>query len=180
MANYVAYSRSEDFRIKDVDALRADLKAWGVEHDVEVHITVDAPGAPEMPAPAATVYLTSQSDDGDWPSFEDDWVVDRLLYSDDDEVATRFGGYDLTEEQRSELLNELPHYKDVADLTDLIGKHLVPGEVAILTSVGHEKLRYVVGYATAVNAYGESHTVSLGDINEYARRLAQTPATSED
>ena len=36
---------------------------------------------------------------------------------------------------------------------------------------GHEKLRYISGYAEAINAKGERRTVSLSDIYGLAREL---------
>lgn len=50
-------------------------------------------------------------------------------------------------------------------------RFLKDGEVAVLMSVGAEKLRYVAGWALAVNSAGESVTVSLDDI--YAAAVKQ-------
>ncbi|MDX5895172.1 hypothetical protein [Rubrobacter radiotolerans] len=60
---------------------------------------------------------------------------------------------------------------DCSDL-DLFGElagHLAPGEVAILEEVGAEKLRYLIGYAVAVNSSGERIAVSIDDIYERVR-----------
>ena len=40
----------------------------------------------------------------------------------------------------------------------------MPDSVAVLQEVGHEKLRYLVGVALAVNADGEILKVSLDDL----------------
>lgn len=50
-----------------------------------------------------------------------------------------------------------------------IAEHLAEGEVAILQEVGAEKLRYLVGYAVAVNHRGERLAVSIDDIYEKVR-----------
>jgi hypothetical protein len=52
--------------------------------------------------------------------------------------------------------------------TELAG-HLAEGEVVVLQEVGAEKLRYLVGYAVAVNHCGEKLAVSIDDIYEKVR-----------
>lgn len=47
---------------------------------------------------------------------------------------------------------------------DILAKHLADGWVAIIMEVGHEKYRYLNGYASAVNNKGETRTLSLNDI----------------
>lgn len=63
---------------------------------------------------------------------------------------------------------------DDIDFTDELSKHLVEGEVAIIMSVGAEKLRYVSGYATAVNSKGDTVEISLDDIYEKASLALNT------
>lgn len=50
------------------------------------------------------------------------------------------------------------------DLADELSTHLAPGSVAVLEEAGSEKLRYLVGYATAVNHLGQTITVSISDV----------------
>ena len=50
------------------------------------------------------------------------------------------------------------------DFLKELSQHLVKGEVAVVMEVGSEKMRYLVGYACAVNAKGEHIEVSLNDI----------------
>lgn len=57
------------------------------------------------------------------------------------------------------------------DLAAIIAEHLADDEVAVLMEAGHEKLRYISGYAEAINAKGERRTVSLSDIYGLAREL---------
>ncbi len=47
--------------------------------------------------------------------------------------------------------------------TDL-APHLVEDQVAILIEIGNEKLRYLIGHATAVHSSGRSIAISLNDI----------------
>lgn len=50
------------------------------------------------------------------------------------------------------------------DLPAELAEHLAEGSVAVLEEAGSEKLRYIVGYAIAVNHEGEVLSVSLRDI----------------
>jgi hypothetical protein len=60
-------------------------------------------------------------------------------------------------------------YLDV-DVVDLVAGHLAPGEVAVLQEVGAEKLRYLTGWAIAINSDGERVEVSIEDI--YGKAVA--------
>lgn len=55
------------------------------------------------------------------------------------------------------------------DLHAELAGHLAEGEVAVLEEVGAEKLRYLVGYAVAVNHRGETLAVSIDDVYERVR-----------
>ncbi|CAN5625847.1 hypothetical protein BH24ACT20_BH24ACT20_00350 [soil metagenome] len=50
------------------------------------------------------------------------------------------------------------------DLHAELSEHLAEGEVAVLEEVGAEKLRYLVGYAVAVNHKGETLSISIDEI----------------
>lgn len=64
------------------------------------------------------------------------------------------------------------------DLHAELAGHLAEGEVAVLEEVGAEKLRYLVGYAVAVNHRGEKLAVSLDDIYEKVRAAGWGPDVS--
>ena len=68
------------------------------------------------------------------------------------------------------------------DVAEIVYPHLADGEVAILMESGHEKLRYVTGYAVAINQRGERRSLNLSDIYEQARRWARTslPRNTEE
>lgn len=55
------------------------------------------------------------------------------------------------------------------DLHAELAGHLAEGEVAVLQEAGAEKLRYLVGYAVAVNHRGEKLAVSIDDVYEKVR-----------
>lgn len=57
------------------------------------------------------------------------------------------------------------------DLPEIVSKHLVDGDVAIFMESGAEKLRYVAGYAEAINNKGERKSINLAQIFELAKEL---------
>lgn len=67
------------------------------------------------------------------------------------------------------LYDEQAESEEEIDLHAELADHLAEGEVAILEEVGAEKLRYLVGYAVAVNHRGEKLAVSIDDIYEKVR-----------
>lgn len=62
------------------------------------------------------------------------------------------------------------------DFAAELADHLDPRDVAIIFEVGHEKLRYVSGYATAIRSDGQTHHLSLHDIYDQAREAFKDPA----
>lgn len=64
------------------------------------------------------------------------------------------------------------------DLHEELAGYLAKGEVAVLQEVGAEKLRYLVGYAVAVNHRGERLAVSIDDIYEKVRAAGWGPDIS--
>lgn len=57
------------------------------------------------------------------------------------------------------------------DIEEEIATHLQPGDVAVLMEVGYEKLRYLMGFAVAINSAGHTRTVSIDDIMFLAHDL---------
>ncbi len=59
---------------------------------------------------------------------------------------------------------------DALDFMDELAQHLADGSPAVLVAAGAEKLRYVCGYATAVNNTGKQVSVSIRSIYELAEK----------
>jgi len=68
---------------------------------------------------------------------------------------------------------------DFDDFVDELSKQLKPSHVAIMMECGAEKLRYVTGFALAVNSNGTTKTVSLNDIYKKADRLGKHRTCAE-
>lgn len=56
------------------------------------------------------------------------------------------------------------------DMLAEISKHLAPGSVCVMMESGHEKLRYIIGWAEAINHRGKRVSVNLQDIFKLARK----------
>lgn len=63
-------------------------------------------------------------------------------------------------------------YDDI-DFMDELSKHLADDEVAILHEAGAEKLRYINGFAIAINNKAERRVISLDDIYIHAKELGK-------
>lgn len=64
------------------------------------------------------------------------------------------------------------------ELIDIVSKHLAKDSVAIFMEVGAEKMRYLNGYAIAINSKGQTKTVSIDDIYQLAEKLGTVESTA--
>jgi hypothetical protein len=62
-----------------------------------------------------------------------------------------------------------PETHEEIDFELTLSGHLAPGQVAVLMEVGHEKMCYVGGYATAINDEGKRIDINLCDIYKMAQ-----------
>jgi hypothetical protein len=60
------------------------------------------------------------------------------------------------------------------DLVAELATHLVEGSIAILMETGHEKARYMSGYAIALNSEGQQVALILSDIYTKAAEFFHT------
>lgn len=65
------------------------------------------------------------------------------------------------------------------DFMDELSTHLADGSVAILTAAGFEKLRYISGYADAINNKGERKSVNIYSIYEMSKSLGSDITVAE-
>lgn len=56
-----------------------------------------------------------------------------------------------------------------------VAEHLVDGEVLVLVASGHENLRYITGYAQAINSKGDIVGISIDDIYQKAAEEFNVP-----
>lgn len=74
--------------------------------------------------------------------------------------------------------NEDQEVADFDDFFDELATHL-DKDVAILQEVGAEKLRYLTGWAVAVNAKGKTVWVNINDIYKKAKKLGNVVSEAE-
>lgn len=68
---------------------------------------------------------------------------------------------------------------DEIDFMSELSEHLADDEVAILQESGAEKLRYIVGYAVAINNKGERREISIHGIYDLAKELGKNVTQAE-
>lgn len=169
MANYVASARSNYFRVRD----EAAFGAWvATLPGVAAHKENAEDGADRF------VLLVEDGDCGGWPfqrevqlhepEPHDDFLrrgraeLERAREAGKTEEEVRALASELQDERCRVLAGSVEEQE--IDLAAELSGHLAEGEVAVLKEVGHERLRALVGEATAVNCRGEKLSVSLQDI----------------
>lgn len=65
------------------------------------------------------------------------------------------------------------------DFMDELAEHLADNEVAILQEAGAEKLRFINGYAIAINNKKETKQINLDDIYALAKELGSNITKAE-
>lgn len=144
MSTYTSAYRTNYFRVRDLDAFRQTLTANGIAIDPysldEPHLSTTPPAA----APQGSVAIIAPNGtpwlDADYTKAE--WEEE---HNDD---------------------TEKPEFYE--DIVYLIADHIVPGDVAIITVTGQEKMAYLTGVAFAIDHTGELITVTLDDIYDKA------------
>lgn len=154
MSNTEAANRTNYFRVKDLDAFKANLKRYGIDFGAwgsHSDIVLDE-GSNNTPAGAIALFA-----EGFWPGFDEDSIAARLDIEDE----------------------ETPVPNDFESIEALIAAHLVATDVAIVMGISQEKMRYVSGYAVAINAQGEERAINLDSIYALAEEIATdgTPVT---
>lgn len=152
MSNYAANARTNAFVVKNLAALEADLAVYGLsisEEDWKGDMVVYKRSKPNE------ITLLSY---GGWPLMDEDSVASRLGLDD--------GEHD-----------DVPVPSEFDSLHQLVGSHLVKGQVAVFIEVGQEKMRYLGGTAVAVNSEGETRRVDLEDIYDLAKEIAPEGAS---
>lgn len=185
MANYICAARSNYFRVKDLDAFKKAL----AQHDISVGgwkqgATLVLHESPENKPEGSIAIFAYEG----WPDMEMLW---EGLAQGAAEVAC--GAYEpLPDDSRApgKTYDETNLPCDVClhpgadhdgtgprywhDLTTLVAAHLIPGDVAVLAEAGFEAMRWVNGFAVAVNSDGETETVDLDHIYKKAAHLGTT------
>lgn len=146
MANYSGTGRSNYIHVTDLEMIKkiADIYQLCVRAD-ETDPTY--------------VYFYSVSEDGDIETY---YTVSNWAYA----------------EKYEDIFGNLPkdclEFGDAVELPDFmdtIAKYMVEEEVFIWQHVGSEKLRYLNGYAVAINAKGKHVSISIDEIYNRAKQL---------
>ncbi len=145
MANYYAAARSNYFNVVDVEKFENDMSFIP-----GIEVETDKEGR--------MCVLASGDDCGCWPGF----VQIDMDDIDDGRTIPAW-------------LGDAPSEEFEVDLPVLVAEHLADGEVAVFMESGAEKLRYIIGFAEAINNKGERKTISLNDIYDMAKDMTNRP-----
>lgn len=143
MANYYGVGRTNYFKVKDPDAFKkALLYLSGIRFDQK--------------SDGSFVLMDDNPDGGGW------------------NVCHEMTGVDDPADWEHCVVDEGegPGDVDTIDISLFIAPFLAEGEVAVVQEVGHEKYRYLIGWATAVDWRGNTKTVSIDDIYLWADTVA--------
>lgn len=144
MSTFAGNARTNDFQVKDLTALRADLASVGITAAEADRMGFGADFVIRE-NPDGSIRILSA---GTWPRFDEDSIAERLDLDEDEDVPS-------THES----------------LAHLIAAHLVDDEVAVFIEIGQEGFRYLAGNATAINNKGEIRAIDLEDIYDLATQL---------
>jgi hypothetical protein len=102
-------------------------------------------------------------------AFCDRWNLHLVEKSTQEDPASVMVGFLCDDEQGfpNELQDDTGIAHDVDFMSEL-AEYLTDDAVAIVMEIGHEKLRYLVGYAVAVNAQGHTVSINLDEIYDRA------------
>lgn len=141
MSTYTGRTRTDDFRVKDIDALVADLQRHGL--DVELNDQVEYDGTIYLaPEPNGSWCLMVQGTNSEpWPMLDASSTAQRLNIDD----------------------TEAP--EDYTDLADLVAAHLVEGRVVTFTHVGYMGFFDLAGFSIGINSRGERLTVDTSSLD---------------
>lgn len=140
MANYYGHFRSNYFKVKDIEAFKSWCDSVGVDYWEK--------------SDDSELVAISSSDQDDYGAIPSHESLDPDYDSD-----TPPPGW--TEEEFAESQREI-------DFLQELSKHLVEGEIAVVVENGQEKMRYLTGYAAAVNHLGELVEININQIYDLA------------
>ena len=125
MANFYGSARSNYFKVKDLEAFKAEFN--------------DLCEIQEEPDGTVVLFPNNYNDDGMFPSNRT--VIDREGEEDE----------------------------EFFDFFEAVSKHLQEDSIAIFKACGAEKLRYIDGWAVAIDHTGERVEINIIDITELAK-----------
>lgn len=147
MANYYASWRSNYFLVKD----EAAFMAWAKRLPVEVVAYLSDVGKQFALLPK------DDEDSGGIP--------------DSREVGEGLPPLSTAPEDVEDVEAALDEEREEIDFEMELSQHLQEGWVAVLIQTGREKLRYITGYAVAINSKGEKKSINLDGIYKLAEEL---------
>jgi hypothetical protein len=147
------------FAYHDDDDDREALESWVAE----------LPKGTRLVGGSEGLYLVSP-EEAPWPEEEEPGLAPRLSTAPLGWLVARSARLrDAGETLKAALYAHMEYADDEIDVARELSEHLAEGSVAVLEEVGAERLRYLNGWAQAVDHRGEKITVTLDDVYAKAR-----------
>lgn len=151
--DYYSKARTNYFTPKDRDAFEEDLRRYLIADDVEI---VSARADSGHPADSIAVLMENGA-----PYVNPDFILEQWDENNPGVPA--------------------PAAEDIpSDIVDLLIPHLRDDQVLIYVTIGSEGMRYLDGYACAVNSAGERVTIDTTTITDLAREAFGPDVTITD
>jgi hypothetical protein len=154
MANYYATCRSNYFAVRDPKLFEKFCDLWNLESWDSNGLYAFAPRG-EGGIPSYTTIKVPESCDG---------CENTCAFCPCEDCTNDCTGCDLEKGNENYEL-------DYEDFEIQLADQIADDHVAILMEVGNEKLRYLSGYAIALNNQGDSTVISLDEIYDRAKEL---------
>lgn len=180
MSFAVKYLTTDPFRVTSISALVMELQ----QHDLSTDDNLDHNGAydPEVDLRVSDEFhlIVRAHPDGTVTLDSADGLpeIDPSLWhdgSDSDACYAPFTGDNTPEGQCTrcgKTLDAHPNTEWIAqDVPQIVSRHLIPGEVAVFTTVTIGSRGSLSGEAHAINSAGERKSVALADIDDLAAAL---------
>ena len=107
-----------------------------------------------------------------WKAFCKRWGLTPI---EDSQKRQGFTGEELEDGLRTDyVLDQETGEEKEADFFKEISQELASGQVAIIIQIGWEKMRYLTGWAWAINSKGVNKRSDLSDIYKVAEKMAHS------
>ena len=166
MADWYGHSRSNYFKVKDVEQFKELCSIWNVEliSDAKSVITKRCQACNNVPDKKCSNYVKRVV--GECKGRKRKQMLYGFLGSDD------YGNLPNFREEEDEKTGKTTEY-DLDDFFKDLAAVLEDDWVAVMFEVGAEKLRYVTGVAFAINSKGEKKVVDIQDIFDDIEKLGE-------
>ena len=168
MADWYGSARSNYFRVRNIEAFKKLCERWNAQFWEEGKYDEKT----KTNKKTGRVAFSGEDDHGGLPYYRSEEVKLGDLPPKKRAATAKAQGLDPKDPEALKETVEVEYEQD--DFFNELAEQLVDGEVAVMMEAGAEKLRYVSGWAIAINSKGKRVVVGLDDIYKKAQKLTMT------